>query len=230
MAASTFNPQLTRPMSTPTAGFGQLSDSSLAASPLASVGFRLTLLYIILLVGRIPEISVALIGSSFYQVFIVTLMLLSLAVITGLLVQVGSSRVGATWIAFHLWVAVTLPLSGYRRGSIESITFLILYLPAVFFLGGFLIQSADRLRKGVWAMAWAGAIGLAWVLHNGISADDDDRFSSFGSFSNSNLLAIYMLTIVPLWGFIVRNNRYRWITRLFFAGLIGVALQSVLKT
>lgn len=230
MAASTFNPQRVQPMSSPNPGFEQMSDSSLAASPLASVGFALTLLYIVLLVGRTPEITTAFIGSSFYQVLIVTLVLLSLSVITGLLVKVGSSRIGATWIAFHLWVAVTLPLSGYRRGSAESATFLLLYLPAVFFLGGFLIQSSDRLRKGVWAMAGAGAIGTAWALYTGISADDDERFSSFGSFSNPNILAIYLLTIIPFWGYIVRNERYRWATRLFFAALIGLGMVSVLRT
>ncbi len=207
-----------------------MSGSSIAASPLASVGFRLTLIYIILLVGRMPEIFLAILGNSFYQVLVVSLVLLALLVVTGLLVKVGSSRIGATWVAFHLWVAVTLPLSGYRRGSAESATFLLLYLPAVFILGGFLIQGADRLRKGVWAMAWAGAIGMAWALYTGISADDDERFSSFGSFSNPNILAIYLLTIIPFWGYIVRNERYRWVTRLFFAALIGLGAMSVLRT
>ena len=206
-----------------------MSNSSLAASPLTAIGYRLTLLYIVLLVGRVPEITTVYLGTSLFQILVVTAVLMALVIITGILVKVGSTRSGAMWIAFHLWIIFTLPFSGYRRGSVDSLTSVLIYLPAVFFLGGFLIQSVDNLRRGFWAMAWAAVIGLAWMQITGV-ADSEDRFSSTGTFSNANLVAIYLLTAVPFWAYIVMNDRYRWATRLFFGGVIVAALISALRT
>jgi O-antigen ligase len=229
MAASTFNSigppgrEMARRQS------GMMSASSLAASPLTSLGYRLTLLCMVLLVGRVPEITASFVGSSLYQIMLLTMVLLPLAIITGVLVTVGASRVGLFWISFHLWVMFTLPFSGYRTGSLDSFTSMMKYFPMTFFVGGFFSRSIETLRKGFWSVAWAGVIGLAWMQYTGVS-EDEDRFVAVGTFGNSNLLAIYLLTIIPFWGFIAVNTRYRWTTRLFFAGTIVLSLVSVLKT
>lgn len=229
MAASTYNPLQARPNPTATASPSRPWRDSSAASPLASAGYRIAILYLILLAGRVPEITAFLIGSSFYQILALTVVLMALAAITGVLVRVASSRIGLVWMAFHLWVLFTLPFSGYRKGSVDSLIVVGICLPATFILGGFLIQNTDRLRRGVFAMAWAGVIGLAWVLYTGVAADED-RLVSLGTFNNSNLLAIYLLIMTPFWSFIVMNGRYRWITRLFFAGVIIEAMLTVLST
>jgi O-Antigen ligase len=229
MAASTLNP-LARPGSAPVGlQQGRASDSALAASPLTSLGYRLTLLCVFLLVGRIPEITTALIGNSLYQVIIVILLLLPLAIITGTLVKVGSTRIGMFWTSFHMWVMLTLPLSGYRMGSLEFFSAIMRFLPITFFVGGFFIRNMETLRKGFWAMSWAGVVALAWIQRTGIS-EDEDRFVSVGTFGNSNLLAIYLLILIPFWGVIAANKRYRWVTRLFFTATIIFALMSILKT
>jgi hypothetical protein len=193
------------------------------------MAFRLTLVYIVMLVGRLPEITVQLIGTSLYQVLVVSVTLLALAVITGDLVKVGSTRMGVMWIAFHLWVTFSLPFSGHRRGTFEVLQPTLLAFVAVFFLGGFLTLSVDALRKGFGAMSWAGVVGLAWMQYTGVS-DESDRFASIGTFGNSNLLAIYVLIMIPFWSFIVINRRYLWTTRLFFLGVIGLGFVSVLRT
>jgi len=228
-AASTFNP-LARPGGP--AGIlqpGRPSASTLAANPLFSLGYRLTLLCVFILVGRMPEVTVVLLGSSLYQVTLLITILLPLAIITGVVVKVGATRIGMFWTAFHLWVMLTLPLSGYRMGSLETFSGLMRLLPITFYVGGFFVRSIEMLRKGTWAMAWAGIAGLAWMEHTGV-VEGEDRFSSVGTFGNSNLLAIYLLMMVPFWGIITANSRYRWITRLFFAGAILAALSMVLKT
>jgi O-antigen ligase len=229
MAASTFNPFARPGASVPNPLAGRPSDSSLAASPLANLAFRLTLVYIVMLVGRVPEITSQLISTSLYQVLVVSVILLALAVITGDLIKVGSTRMGAMWIAFHLWVVFSLPFSGYRRGSFEVLQPMLLYFLSVFFLGGFLTLSVDALRKGFCAMSWAGVVGLAWMQYTGVS-DESERFASIGTFGNSNLLAIYLLIMIPFWSAIILNRRYLLTTRIFFVAAIGLGLVSILKT
>jgi O-antigen ligase len=229
MAASTFNPFARPGASVPNPLAGRPSDSSLASSPLANLAFRLTLAYIVMLVGRLPEITSLLISTSLYQVLVVSVILLALAVITGDLVKVGSNRIGAMWIAFHLWIVFSLPFSGYRRGSFEVLQPVLLYFLCVFFLGGFLPLSIDALRKGFCAMSWAGIVGLAWMQYTGVS-DDSERFASIGTFGNPNLLAIYLLIMIPFWSAIIINRRYLWTTRVMFVAAIGLALVSILKT
>ncbi|HEY3738504.1 MAG TPA: O-antigen ligase family protein [Bryobacteraceae bacterium] len=200
-----------------------------ANNPLDNLAFRLTLIYIVMLVGRVPEITAHVFNTSFYQILIISTTLLALSIVTGKLIKVGTTRVGKMWIAFHLWVLLSLPFSGYRRGTFEFMQPVLLFYLAVFFLGGFLTLSIDTLRKGIWAMAWAGIIALGWMQFTGV-ADEADRFASSGSFSNANLVAIYIMCMIPFWGFILINNRYSWFTRMFFFGAIMLGLLSVLRT
>jgi len=228
MAASTYTPQLARP-NLNVFGPGGAWDSSAAASPLNSLGYRMTILYVVLLVGRVPEITAAFLGTALYQIVVVTLMLLALSIITGSLFKAVSNRIGKMWLGFHLWIVLTLPFSGWKRGSLDSLTGLITLAPAIVFLGGFFIQSRDRLRRGLWAVAWAGVIGFAWILSTGTSGDDE-RFASVGTFGNANYVAIYLLIMTPLWAFIARNGRYRWFTRIAFGAIIIGALFATVRT
>jgi len=197
---------------------------------MASLGYSLTLLYIVLLVGRVPEITSFFIGNSLFQVLVVTMALLALAIISGVIVKVGSTRIGLYFLGFHLWVMLTMPMSGYRRGSFDMFGYMMKYLPAIFFVGGFLIRSTDTMRRGLWALAWAGTVGLLWSLYTGGGGEDVERFASFGTFSNSNELAIYLLLMLPAWGFIVVNTRYNWFTRIFFMAVSVAGLMTSLRT
>ena len=207
----------------------RLSDSNLAASPLASIGYRLTLLYIVLLVARVPEITALYLGTSFYQILILNIVLTALALISGILVKVGVTQGGAIWLAFHLWILFTLPFSGYRRGSVEQLQNTLIFLPGLFFVAGFLTRNSDILRKGIWALASAGFIGLAFIQAYGVQMDED-RLVAVGSFSNSNVLAIYLLTMIPVWCYIILDKRNAWFFRLLFSGAVLLALSLILKT
>ena len=228
-APPSYEPLAARPDSNGPGSWTRAQDLSLNASPLASVGFQLTLLYVTLLVGRVPEIFSTYLGTSFYQILILTVMLLALVLITGTLVKAGSNRIGTLWIGFHIWIFFTLPFSGYRRGSVESLQTILIVLPSMFFIGGFFIRDRDTLRKGIWAMAWAGIIGLLSIRSSGVQMDED-RLVATGTFANSNFLAIYLLMMIPIWAFITFNKRYSWFIRLCFAGAIVTALLDILKT
>ena len=229
MAASTYEPRLGRTGLNSPEG-ARLSDSSLAASPLTNVAYQLTLLFIVLLVGRVPEITAQFLGSSFYQILILNVVLAAFLVITGTLVKVGITRGGTILIAFHLWVLFTLPFSGYRRGSVDAWVGLLPIVPSLFYIGGFVSRSAQTLRRGLWAFAWAGIIGLAFIHKEGAQLIEDRLSAGEGTFGNSNLVAIYLLLVMPVWAYIAKNTSYQWVTRLFFMAVIADSLSLVLKT
>ena len=229
MAATTHPPALGRTGLVSPAPAGPVLDNQLASSPLVTAAYYLTILFVVMLVGRTPEITVSLMGSSFYQILVLNVILLGFLLISGMLVRVGSSPGGAILIAFHLWIVFTLPFSGYRRGSIDALQMTLPYVPSFFFVGGFFTRSVETLRRGVTAMAVAGLVGLVFILKSGAQLEED-RLVSEGSFGNSNLLAIYLMVMIPLWAYHAWNKHYRWIVRLGFAAAIVLALSAVMKT
>src|SRR5206468_3367532 len=80
-----------------------------------------------------------------------------------------------------------------------------------------------------WAMAWAGAFGLVFIEFGGMQ-DFEDRLVSIGSFANSNVVAIFLLTIIPFWTFIVVRKKSGWLPRVVFTGAILASLSLILKT
>ena len=228
MAASTYEPVLGRTgLANPNFA---ASDSALSTSPLNNMAYQLTLVFVVLLVGRVPEITTLFVGSSFYQILILNVVLMAFLVITGTLVKVGATRGGTLIIAFHLWILFTLPFSGYRRGSLDAWMNLLPLIPSFLFIAGFLSRNAETLRKGFFAMACAGGVGLAYLHKVGAQMEEDRYSAGQGTFGNSNLVAIYLLMLMPSWALVAANPRYKWIVRLIFLGLIADALSIVLKT
>ena len=229
MAASTYQPVLGRTgLANP--NFASNFDSSLSASPLTNMAYHLTLIFIVLLIGRVPEITTLFIGSSFYQILILNVVLMAFLVITGTLVRVGATGGGTLVIAFHLWILFTLPFSGYRRGSLDAFINLLPLIPSFLFIAGFLSRNADTLRKGLFAMACAGAVGVGYLHKVGAQMEEDRYSAGQGTFGNSNLVAIYLLMLTPIWALVAANSKYKWIVRLIFLGLIADGFSIVLQT
>lgn len=229
MAASTLEPVLGRNgLLNP--GTTRFADSSLSSSPLVKTAYHLTLLLVVLLVGRVPELTVLVAGTSFYQITVLNAILLAFLVITGMLVKVGSTRGGMFWMAFHLWVVFTIPFSGYRKGSVDALLGILPIIPSLFFIGGFFPRTIDTLRRGIWAFAWAGVIGLAFIQKEGVDAIEDRFSAGSGTFGNSNLVAIYLLLMVPIWLYVARNPRYNWAVRMLFGAFIIDSILVVVRT
>jgi O-antigen ligase len=199
-------------------------------NPLLRVAFWITIFYVVSLVGRGPEIMFDWFGTSFYHITVLNVILVLLGLSTGALGKVTFTRICLGWIAYYAWITLTLPFSGYRSGSLFSLTEVLKSLPVLFFVAAFFNDSIETLRKGIWTLIWSGVVVLILLLYTGVAADDERLATTFGTFANANEVAMTMALIIPFFAFVAGSSRYKAVLRLGALALILIAGFTTLKT
>ena len=195
------------------------------------VAFWTTIIYVVTLIGRGPEILVDLFGTSFYHITILDVLLVFMGLATGVLGKVSFSKITLGWVLFYAWITFTLPFSGYRGGSLMALVDACKSVPVLFFVAAFLSGSIESVRKGMWTMLWSGILILTIInVYSGVSDVDDRLASDTGTFANANEVAISMIVLIPFVSFIAANSRYNWIVRIGAVALICLAAVTTLKT
>lgn len=200
------------------------------ASPLIAIGFALTCVYVLIAFGRLPEIAVYFLKTSGYMALIVTLTTFPVALLTGGIWKAIASPLGTVWFALHAWVVLTLPFSGHRSASVLALQYVATSMPLALYSAAFFGTTLERLQKGIQAFAWAGVVALGWIEFSSKADSGDNRLQAFGTFGNSNEVAIFLLGMVPLFLYVVTLKGCWWPTRILFAGATAWSFWTVILT
>jgi O-antigen ligase len=193
------------------------------------LGFYALLLYLFLFLARMPEVFTILIGTSLYQIFILTAILVFPTLFSGSIYKCVQSRVGIFLIALHVWFLAATIFSTWKGGSVKALTEMLRYFPMAFFIGG-LVRTFDELRKTFLAVMLAMMVVLVWViLFAGVEASSN-RMSALGSFQNANEIAMCLTMAGPFLVYIASSKRFSMLVRLVSLGTIFVACLQVART
>ena len=192
------------------------------------VGHYLLLLYLFLLLGRIPEITADLIHTSLYQIFVVSVLLAINMLFTGTAMNAVHTKVGRNFLLLHGWLVLASLFSFWHTGSLDAMMYMLRYLPMLFFMGAF-IQDVDQLRRAAVAAALSIVAILLWTLIS--PGEDAARLSAQGGrFSNSNEIAIYFSVGGPFLVYTAASKHFNMLARMLATAAVVVCIYEMLRT
>ena len=205
----------------------QATDATL--SSFQRIGFASLVVYIVLMVGRVPEILSLTIGTSFYQIFVVSIACLVFTMVGGGLGRVLRSKLALVIIAMHVWFLIGVPFSYWWGGTADAVVTVAKMMPGFFFASALLL-TISQLRKVMLAFVLAMLIDLVWILSS-TAVSNDERFSLTSSrFANSNEIATFLLIGLPFWLYLVVSKRTSKIVRVLAVAEMAVTLVACLRT
>lgn len=216
----------------PQPSFGPLAPVTSRPNMFAAIGAFLLLVEMIVVIGRTPEIAIALAGTAIYHQLIIFTICLALVPLSGGLVN--ASRESLFWIllALHIWYAATVPFSYWRGGSFAFMLELMRIAPIFVFFPSFVL-NLKQLERMFWAAGAGLATALVWIIVGSRRADDviGDRFAlASGRFGNSNDLASFLLCFMPFWLYVVVNRKSPFLAKVLCALLSVLSIWQCLRT
>ncbi len=209
-----------------------VSRNRIPAPPLQATVFQslcFKALCIYLLSGYINDITLRLFHNKAYlstvTVFIVPLVF----VLTGTISRGLRHPIGKFWVAFAVCVALSLPFSIWRSGTLSL---LVNYYPKSYMLYFYLcgcIVSVRQLRS-MMTVLLTGAYSVLFVCF-AFGSSENGRFSIPGSifFENANELGLQLLLNITFFLYVFFTNRHILWKIISFAGT-GLSIQYMLKT
>ena len=158
----------------------------------------------------------------------------SLAII-GLIVTGGMRRVfhaqAAYWVvAFAIWVALGIPFSSWKGGSLDVILPYFRTQLAQFFILAGLVTTWKEFRLILYTVAISGMVNevtALWMSRGGGRLDIADSVPSIG---NSNDFAAHLLFLLPLTLFMFYNKDVPRIFRFVTLGSVVYGLFLIVST
>jgi O-antigen ligase len=133
------------------------------------------------------------------------------------------------WLGFSLWIALTVPFSVWRAGSLQVVEeYWRLNVILIFLVGG-LTTTWKEFEQLLRVLAISCLINLAMIKFYG-QLDADDRMTlPFGSLANSNDFAAHLLMLLPsvLWLALVAKS---FKLRVAILALFGYGIYAVLSS
>jgi O-antigen ligase len=187
------------------------------------VGYGLLVLYVFLLFSRIPE--------SFPSLHLGLLMMLALLAITVVSMSFQRAifnRIGLPLLGFCAWLALSIPFSVWRGGSMSSF---VDWAKAfgVFIIVAGLVTTVRQCRR----IIYAAAAGILWVALAGtlFGSVGLSRISlSIGRYGDANDFAQIMLVGLAFWCLIASDPKRNAVGKLVAVGCIGLQLIALAKT
>lgn len=201
-------------------------------SMMESLGFASFGLYFFLIFSRMPELVAIRLGHSFYQIFISSVFCLVFMLVGGGFVRIVGSRMSMLLIGLHVWYFATFPLSYWRSGTLEQLTYIARYVPIAFFTMS-LVRRESQMQTTFTLMRAAMLISLVFTLTAPAAASEtgDDRLQlGEGRFANSNEIAMYLLIGMPFWLHMATSLRFPMVLRVLAGLEIGVSIFQCLRT
>lgn len=195
----------------------------MSESPFHSVAAGAGVLFLFLVVSR----STDFIGIPGVVLTVGLVALIAIG-LTGGIARAPTSKPGLFFIAFTVWLCVSLPFSVWKGGSFELLKDTwSRSLFAFIIVGGALVTIA-HLRKAMYAAALAATamLGLAFVF---ASAATGRLAFHQGTLSNPNELAAYLLLTVPFCLFVYMESRNGFVkagTVIVILMLLGMTLRT----
>ncbi len=191
-------------------------------------GHYLLLLYLFLLLGRMPEITADLIHTSLYQIFVVSVILAIIMLFTGTAMNAVHTKVGRNFLLLHAWLVLASLFSFWHSGSLDAMMYILRYLPMLFFMGAF-IQDADQLRRAAVAAGLSIVVILIWTWIS--PGEDATRLSATGGrFTNANEIAIYFSVGGPFLVYTAVSRRFNMLARMAATAAVVLCIYEMLRT
>lgn len=174
-------------------------------------GFTVGLAYLLDVLSRLPEFTIAIVGSALFQSPVLLVFSLLFAFLNGRILEVLHIPVGRWLLAYVGWLAVTLPFSYWKSASLLSYTYTVRHY-LLFLITVTLVRTMTEVRKATTLLSFAPIPILIAIRFMG--DEDGGRLQlSFGSFANSNELASYLIMLAPLSLLVASMKRYNWVLR-----------------
>lgn len=198
--------------------------------PLRVFGYYLSVAYILTKIGIIHEVLGFKLGVDTHLPLVLGLPAILLALLGGALQRSLPIRITHFWLAFGVWLMLSIPTSYWMAGSINLIfkTYFRTAYP-LFFLAAGLVLTYTEVRKFMYAIAIGGVLTTIWSRMFGNMSGGNRLEMEFGSIGNSGDLAAQMLLVVPFLLFVLITTKSILI-RLLSLGFIGLALHLTLAT
>jgi O-antigen ligase len=193
-------------------------------------GILLLAFYTFLLLGRVPEMLVARLGSSLHITMIMILILSITCLFSG-----GSrglsSKPGVLLILFTSWMVIGIPFSVWKGGSVHVLTDYWIPSLLIFFTTAGLLNTV----KDCWRICWAMCLAMLFLVTFGSllfgASQVAGRFNfAVGTLANANLLGQHLLFGLPFC--LLMTKRSGVFSLPGFVGLISslLLLFMVIKT
>jgi O-antigen ligase len=193
------------------------------------IGFALAAAAVFVRFGNLHEILTVMVGAKLYLLYIFVLPALLAVVLTGGLRRVFEGRPTIYWTGFALWIALAIPFSTWRGGSVETfIGYLKTGVAMMVVIAG--MTTNWRQCKGMmWAFALAGGVSLMAGRLFETTRAGGRLGLDFGSIANANDFAAYLLSLLPFLLWVVLSSRSIVLRTLALPG-IGYGLYLILRT
>jgi O-antigen ligase len=191
------------------------------SNPLRRVTFFLVLIFVFLRVSVIHELLSTKLGFNSYLLLLFGLPAVVGVILTGAIRRTLQSRAGRYWLAFYVWMVVTIPFSVWKGGSIGLVgTYGRTELCVLFMLAGIPVLWSE-CRYVLYALALGSFVCVLVGRFFMVSDYGGERMSlAFGSIANSNDFAAHLLFALPFLLFVILSPK----TTKIFRIVSGLAL------
>lgn len=194
-------------------------------------GIIALMLYVFVILVRLPEMLSIHFGSSFSVVLIATAVAFLSVLLSGGFRVLTLSPLTAFLVLLHGWFAFTIPFSTWRFGSLTTLR-VMGQSAGLYPFVALLVRTERHLRLAVWSVC-ASTLGVLvyTAVYARFQQDDYARISTgIGRFSNSNDLALFLLMGIPFWLYVMASPRYNSAIRIFAGLEVAASVLQCLRT
>jgi O-antigen ligase len=195
------------------------------------LAFWFAVLFVFLRFSMLHEYVTYLTGSNTYILYIVGLPAI-LGILAGGGIRRGlRHRVAFFWIAFVVWMALTIPSSHWRGGSTRLLYTYLKTEILMFFLIAGLALTWKECTTVMYAIAAAGVVNV--LIGRATLGEIGERFAleiTGGNIANPNDFAAHLILVAPFLLSIILDRTKLFIWRLTALAAVAAALYLILGT
>jgi O-antigen ligase len=193
-------------------------------NPFQRIGFGILLVFLFILFSRTFDV----IGSSFQIPAIVTALALAATIFSGGLARAVNHRIAKYLLGFTAWMAIAIPTSYWRFGSITTFQNWLKALVVYICIVG-LIATYDQTLKAIYVTGFS--VLLLAILSLLLGNTSSGRlFLTEGKFQNPNDLAQILLMGLPFLWLMFKSSTQNLLFKLPPLIFSGIVFYVMLKT
>jgi O-antigen ligase len=152
-----------------------------------------------------------------------------MAALSGRIAQGLQSRIGVFLAGLSIWMAITIPGSFWRGGSVKVFTGNWIPTLLLFLVAAAVITTAAQCRRALLVLGLATATGAMTVTLLG--ADPHGRLRLAGSgYANSNTIAIMLLLGMPMVWLLAAGPQVGKVRKVLVGGVLLLMVAAMLRT
>jgi putative inorganic carbon (hco3(-)) transporter len=195
-----------------------------AGNPFQAIGFAILLAFLFILFSRTFDVVL----TSLQIPFVVSCLVLAATIFGGGIFRIVKHKIGRYLLAFTVWMALAVPFSFWRGGSISTLQSWLKALLVYICIVG-LIATFDQTLRAIKVLGFS-VLTLAFVALLMGNSDSGRLFLTDGKFQNPNDLAQMLLMGLPFIWLIVKDSSQNLLFKIPPFLLSGVIFYVMLKT